>query len=53
MLFRSEVGTDSYYEGQSLKPDVDEFLAEQGFRELPGSQEYCHQYEINTIYIKS
>jgi len=49
----TEVGVDSYYQGQSLKPEIDEFLAEQGFVELAGAQEYCHQYEINTIYVRS
>jgi FkbM family methyltransferase len=49
----SEVGTASYYQGQSLKPEIDAFLATQGFKELDGAWEYCHQFEGNTIYVRA
>jgi FkbM family methyltransferase len=48
----TEVGVHSYYEGQSLKPEIDEYLASQGFRELEGSFALHFEYEGNVIYIK-
>lgn len=48
----SEVGIDTYYQGQSLKPDIDAYLSSQGFVELEGGFEVSHQFEGNTIYIK-
>jgi FkbM family methyltransferase len=50
----TEVGLKPYYQGQSLKKDIDEFLIDEfGFIELDQSFEYNgSQYEANTIYIK-
>jgi FkbM family methyltransferase len=48
----TEVGVDSYYQGQSLKPQIDEFIMAQGFVELPNSFKLNFQYEGDVIYIK-
>lgn len=50
----TEVGLQAYYEGQSLKPEIDIFLGELGFYELENTFEYNGSYcEANTIYVKS
>ena len=51
-VIMTEVGIDSYYQGQSLQPEIDKFLTDRGFRELVLARELCHEYEINTIYIR-
>jgi 2-O-methyltransferase len=49
----TEAGLQPYYEGQSLKPEIDQFLNEQGFYELESAFEYNGSYcEANLIYIK-
>lgn len=48
----SEVGINSYYQGQSLKPEIDEYLFSQGFKELEYGFKLNHPYEGDTIYIK-
>ena len=48
----TEVGIGAYYQGQSLKPEIDAFLKEQGFRELEYGFKLNFQYEGDTIYIK-
>jgi FkbM family methyltransferase len=48
----TEVGVSSYYEGQSLKPEIDEYLIAQGFRELTETFSLHFALEGNTIYIK-
>ena len=53
-IIMTEVGLKPYYEGHTLKKDIDEFLFERGFKELEGSFEMNgFDYEANTIYIKS
>jgi FkbM family methyltransferase len=53
-IIMTEVGLKPYYEGHTLKPDIDAFLAEQGFRELEASFELNgFDYEANTIYVRS
>lgn len=50
----TEVGLKPYYEGHTLKNDIDTFLGGLGFKELESSFEYNIQgYEANTIYIKN
>ena len=51
-VIMTEVGTGSYYQGQSLKPEIDEFLIKQGFTELSGAWEQAFAYEGNAIYIR-
>jgi FkbM family methyltransferase len=48
----TEVGLEAYYQGQSLKPQIDEFLKAQGFRELENGFKQNFRYEGDTIYIK-
>jgi FkbM family methyltransferase len=49
----TEVGLEAYYEGQSLKPQIEEFLFKYGFEEVSGVFELNgFAYEGNTIYIK-
>lgn len=53
-IIMTEVGLKPYYEGHTLKKDIDEFLFGLGFRELEGSFELNgFDYEANTIYIKN
>ncbi len=53
-IIMTEVGLKPYYEGHTLKPDIDKFLLARGFRELEGSFELNgFDYEANTIYIKT
>ncbi|MBS1586694.1 MAG: FkbM family methyltransferase [Bacteroidetes bacterium] len=50
----TEVGLKPYYEGHTLKEDIDAYLGGLGFKELESSFEYNIQgYEANTIYIKN
>jgi hypothetical protein len=48
----TEVGISSYYQGQSLKPEIDEYLISRGFRELKETFSLHMPLEGNTIYIK-
>lgn len=48
----TEVGLGQYYQGQSLKPEIDAFLMSQGFREYEFGFKQNFQYEGDTIYIK-
>jgi len=52
-IIMTEVGLKPYYEGHTLKPDIDQFLKERGFEELEGSFELNgFDYEANTIYVR-
>lgn len=51
-LILTEVGITSYYEGQSLKPEIDAYLISQGFKELTETFSLHFALEGNTIYIK-
>jgi FkbM family methyltransferase len=49
----TEVGLKPYYEGHSLKKDIDEYLNNKGFVEITESFELNgFDYEANTIYCK-
>ena len=53
-IIMTEVGLKPYYEGHTLKADIDAFLFERGFLELEVSFELNgFDYEANTIYIKA
>jgi FkbM family methyltransferase len=53
-IIMTEVGLKPYYEGHTLKADIDTFLFSKGFKELEGSFELNgFDYEANTIYIKN
>jgi len=48
----TEVGLKPYYEGHSLKNEIDNFLIEKGFVEIKDSFELNgFDYEANTIYV--
>jgi len=49
----TEVGLGQYYQGQSLKPEIDAFLISQGFRELEYGFKQNFQYEGDTIYVRN
>lgn len=51
-VIMTEVGIGAYYDGQSLKPQIDEFVRSHGFRELRHGFRLNFQYEGDTIYIK-
>ena len=52
-IIMTEVGLKPYYEGHTLKADIDNFLFGLGFRELEGSFELNgFDYEANTIYVR-
>lgn len=50
----TEVGIKPYYEGHTLKTDIDEYLTARGFKELDGAFELNgFEYEANTIYVRN
>ena len=52
-IIMTEVGLKPYYEGHTLKADIDTYLISLGFRELHDTFELNgFDYEANTIYIK-
>ena len=52
-IIMTEVGLKPYYEGHTLKADIDKLLFAQGFRELEGSFELNgFDYEANTVYVR-
>ena len=52
-IIMTEVGLKAYYEGHTLKTDIDAFLSKLGFKELESSYEVnIAGYEANIIYIK-
>jgi FkbM family methyltransferase len=52
-IIMTEVGLKPYYEGHTLKADIDKFLFAKGFKELEGSFELNgFDYEANTIYVR-
>ena len=49
----TEVGLQPYYQGHTLKADIDKLLFSYGFKELHSSFEInVPDYEANTIYVK-
>ena len=53
-IIMTEVGLKPYYEGHTLKNDIDDFLKQRGFVELESSLEMnIIGFEANTIYIRS
>ena len=52
-IIMTEVGLKPYYEGHTLKPDIDAYLGSLGFKELEGAFELNgFDYEANTIYVR-
>jgi FkbM family methyltransferase len=52
MAILTEVGIVPYYEGHSVKPDIDRLLKDElGMDEVESSFEMADPYEANTIYI--
>lgn len=51
-IIMTEMGTTAYYEGQSLRPEINSYLNSQGFEELPNSWVSGHPYEGDVIYIR-
>ena len=50
----TEVGLTAYYDGQGLKPQIDEYLNAKGFVELTEAFELNgFEYEGNTVYVRS
>lgn len=52
-VIMTEAAIKPYYEGQTLKVDIDAYLKSQGFEELESARKTGHEYEVDTIYIKS
>jgi FkbM family methyltransferase len=53
-IVMTEVGLKPYYEGHTLKADIDKYLLAHGFQELDHAFELNgFDYEANTIYIKN
>ncbi len=49
----TEVGLKPYYEGHTLKADIDNLLIDLGFKELDSSFELNgFDFEANTVYIR-
>jgi len=52
-IILTEVGLKPYYEGHTLKADIDSYLQERGFVELRDAFEFNgFDFEANTIYIR-
>lgn len=52
-VIMTEVGIKPYYEGHSLKPDIDRLLVKElGFVELKSAFKLNDEYEADAIYIK-
>ncbi len=52
-IIMTEVGLQPYYQGHTLKADIDKLLFSYGFKELHSSFEInVPDYEANTIYVK-
>jgi hypothetical protein len=52
MAILTEVGIVPYYEGHSVKPEIDRLLKDElGMDEVESSFEMADPYEANTIYI--
>ena len=49
----TEAGVEAYYDGHQLKPELDQFLSEQGFFELESARQQAHRYEVNAIYVNT
>jgi len=49
----TEAGLEAYYEGHTLKPEIDVFLAAAGFVEIESARQQAHRYEVNTIYVNT
>lgn len=52
-VIMTEAGVKPYYHGHTLKPEIDAFLAQQGFVELESAREQAHEYEVNAIYVNN
>jgi FkbM family methyltransferase len=48
----TEAAVIPYYQGQTLKHEIDEWLYQRGFTELVSARKLGHQYEMDTIYIR-
>ena len=54
MAILTEVGIVPYYEGHTIKPDIDRLLKDElGMSEIESSFEMADPYEANTIYINA
>ena len=52
-IIMTEVGLKPYYEGHTLKADIDNLLIDLGFKELDSSFELNgFDFEANTVYIR-
>lgn len=50
----TEVGLKPYYDGQSLKPEIDMYLINKGFREIKEAFDTNgHENEGNAVYVKT
>ena len=47
----TEAGLVPYYEGHTLKSEIDEYLTTLGFAEVEQAREQPHAVEVNAIYI--
>jgi hypothetical protein len=47
----TEAGLIPYYEGHTLKTDIDAFLTSLGFVEVEPAREQPHAAEVNAIYV--
>jgi FkbM family methyltransferase len=47
----TEVGVTPYYQGQSLKPEIDAFLESHGFVEMVSARKHS-THEMDTIYVR-
>lgn len=51
-VIMTEAAIKPYYEGQTLKVDIDAYLKSQGFEELESARKTGHEYEVDAIYLR-
>jgi FkbM family methyltransferase len=49
----TEAGLKPYYEGHTMKTDIDNYLLDYGFYELTSATKQNHEYEADVIYLNS
>jgi FkbM family methyltransferase len=52
-VIMTEAGVEAYYEGHTLKPEIDSFLASNGFVEVESARQQAHRFEVNAIYVNT
>jgi FkbM family methyltransferase len=52
-VIMTEAALKPYYEGHTMKVDIDAYLRGLGFVELVSARKLMHEYEVDAVYIRS